>query len=142
MSNEAARNSIATEIERAKTAWTEYTLLVEYPNRDPINLATQTNPFLKVDIVFMDGEQLDLGDRPLTRNWGQIILAAGGKFGTGQVPLLKLLRHFRPYLQLRDNLGSVRTAVAKPQNARTHLGWHYEIESISFWLDEVSPAVP
>lgn len=143
MTAEATRAAITTEIERAKAAWSAYTLLVDYENLEDINLAQQVQPYVSVDIVFLDGAQLDLGSNPLVADYGSIIIAAGAKEGTGTAPLLKLLDHFRPYLQLRDNLGSnVRTQAGKIQKGQSRLGFYYLPMTIPFWVQNVAPAVP
>lgn len=136
------RAAIVAEIERAKAAWSAYTLLVDYENKGQIDLSQVTVAYLAVDIVGLDGEQLDLGDSPLTQAGGQIVLAAGAKDGSGTVEQLKLLDHFTPYLQLRDDLAGVRTRVARRQPPRVAGGFYYLPLIVSWWAVEVSPPVP
>jgi hypothetical protein len=143
---QADQIAIRTEIERAKTAWDalpgSYPLLIDYENKGQIDLSKVLKGYLVVDIVYRDGDQLDLGDRPLTNDRGQIMLAAGAKDGGGTVEQLKLLDHFRPYLQLRDNLGNVRTHAARRYQPTRANGFYYLPMVIGFWSVGVSPAVP
>lgn len=144
MSLDAARGALVAEIVRAKTAWTEYTLAVEYDNMTKIDLAKQVKPYLLVQVRWSRSVQQDLGPRPNTTDYGSILLSAGVKQGQDVTQLLKLLQHFRPYLQLRDNLGAnVHTHAASMHDGRLATdGFYYESMSIPFWLTEQSPAIP
>lgn len=143
MTFDQVRQDIVTEIERAKEAWGLYPLLVDYDNRPAIDLAQQEDPYLMVDILWGEAQQLDLGQNPLVADYGLIALAAGVKEGRGTVGLLKLLSHFRPYLQLRDDLGVVRTKVgtigARPLEKN---GFFYLTLLIPFWTVAQAPAAP
>jgi hypothetical protein len=143
MSLDLQRLGITTEIERAKAAWTAYTLQIEYDNKAEVDLAALTTPYLMVDIIWGAGGEIDVGKYPLVRDIGSIILAAGVKEGKGTSDLLKLLQHFRPYLQLRDNLGQVRTHAAYLGARPTRLGgFYYQTMTIPFWSIEQAPVVP
>lgn len=143
MSLDLQRQGIVTEIERAKAAWTAYPLQIEYDNKAEVDLASLTTPYLMIDIVWGAGGEIDLGKYPLVRDIGSIILAAGVKEGEGTAALLKLLQHFRPYLQLRDNLGQVRTRGAYLGAKPTLLGgFYYQTMTIPFWSIEQAPVVP
>lgn len=136
------RSDIITEVERARAAWSAYTLKVEYPNKDLINLAEQTDPYLAVDLVFFGARQMDLGLQPFTRHTGRILFAAGVKEGAGQLAAVKLLDHLHPYFHLRHDLGVVRTAEAQAGGFRKAMGWHFELLTVSFWSDTDFVAVP
>jgi hypothetical protein len=143
VNTELIRQSIKTEIERAKAAWTAYALAVEYENTEPIDLAMQFNPFLCVDIVFRDGAQMDMNPDPLLRVDGQIIVAVGTKVGSGTAAASALLDFVVPYLQLRDDmLHGVRTHEAKPHEPKTVNGHYYLPFVVGFWRDAVKPATP
>lgn len=143
MSLDQQRKDIVTEIERAKAAWTAYTLKVEYDNRAYVDLAQLTTPYLMVDIVWGKGEQQSIEQQPLVCDYGMILLAAGVKEGEGTTSLLALLDFFRPYLQLRNPLGTVKTRAAilgaKPILKN---GFYYQTMSIPFWATSVAPVVP
>lgn len=142
----AEQIAIRAEIERAKAAWDllpgSYPLLVDYENKSQIDLSKVLRGYLIVDIVYRSGDQMDLGDRPTKRNRGQIMLAAGAKEGNGTAEQVKLLDHFEPYLQLRDNLGIVRTHAAQRYPASSRNGFYYLPLVVGFWSDAETPAVP
>ncbi len=141
MTYETVRQAIVTETERAKTAWTAYSLLVDYDNKDRIDLESLTTPYVCVDIVWLDGQQMDLGRQPLVTDYGQIVVAAGVKEGGGTNSLLKLLDHFKPYLQLRDNIGaSVRTEAAMLTRPVTRRGFYFQPMLVPFWVTAQAPA--
>ena len=124
MSLTQARTDIATAVQAIKTAWTPYTLQVETDNRDSINYATQEKPFLQLDTVFMSADQLDLGEAPKTRQWGQIVLSAVVKEGSGTVAATALLDFAIPYLE-RKQFVVVRTETAEAHPAKPFKGWTY-----------------
>lgn len=144
MSLDAARQAIFTEVERARAAWTAYTLQVEYENRDRVDLSKVTKSYACLDILWARASQMDLGLRPKVNDYGTILLTVGTKQGNGSTDLLKLLDHFRPYLQLRDNIGGgVRTQeghIQKPYPAAD--GFYYYPLSVPFWVENVAPPVP
>lgn len=147
MSLEQQRADIVTEVERAKAAWNNaakaYQLLVEYDNRSTVDLAVQQVPYLMVDIVWGKSRQMDLGVSPLVTDYGQIVLAAGVKEGQGTASLLSLLDFVRPYLQLRNPLGSVRTeeATLGPKPLLVG-GFYYQTMRVPFWATAQAPDVP
>lgn len=144
MSAEAIRQGIITEVERARTAWSAYTLLVDYENRDLVDLEAieDGQAYLAVDIVFLSGNQLDLGQSPMIEDAGHIILAAGAKMGAGTAQQVKLLDHVRPYLQLRDDLGIARTEAGKLQRPQMRQGFYYLPLIVPFWSHAQAPDTP
>jgi hypothetical protein len=147
VTTQLARQAIVTEIERARLAWNavggNYTLLVDYENFNEVDLSSQVNPYLAVDIVFRDTNQLDLGLAPILRDDGQIMLAVGVKEGGGTQEASRLLDFIRPYLQLRtDLLNGVRTHESKVQPPRRVAGFYFVPVVIGFWQDAVAPVTP
>lgn len=147
MSLDQQRRDITTEIVRAQTAWNAgshgYQLQIEFDNHTKVDLSALQTPYLMVDITWGDGKQMDLGVNPLVTDYGHILLAAGVKEGQGTAALLQLLEFYRPYLQLRSLLGSVRTQAAilgaKPVQRG---GYYYQTMSVPFWSVAAAPAVP
>jgi hypothetical protein len=147
MSTQLMRQGIVTVIEQARAAWNAgghgYQLLVDYENRNAVDLASQVDPYLAVDIVFRDGEQIDLGDSPVVCDDGQIMLAVGVKEGSGTQKASELLDFIRPYLQLRDDIpNGVRTRVGRPQPPKTLVGFYYLPLVVGFWRHAQAPATP
>lgn len=145
MSLVTALQGIRTVIEQAKTDWNatpgNYVLQIEYDNRRELDLATLTDPYVMVDVVWHDGQQMDLGSRPLVTDYGSLILASGVKEGGGTFELVRLMEFFRPYLQLRDDIG-VRTHAAALQKQVYRDGFCYQPMLIPFWTTAVSASPP
>ena len=134
MSYAQARLDIATAVAAAAAAWVTY-LLVD--NRSAVNYDTQQKPFLQVDTYYLGGDQLDLADSPMVKQYGQILLSVASKEGTGVSDSAALVDFLIPYLELK-NFAVVRTNAAEPQRARTLRGWYYQPVLIPFWFVRLS----
>lgn len=132
MSFSQARIDIATAVQQIKTAWSAYDLVVETDNRNNVDYATQVNPFLQVDTVYISGQQLDMADVPKIAQYGQIILSVVSKEGTGVVAANTLLDFVIPYLERKD-FTCIRTKAAEPQPSKFVKGWFYQVILINFW---------
>lgn len=146
MSNALVRQTIVSEIERAKAAWDlvypASPLPVDYENQNKVDLAT-TDLYLAVDIIFRDGEQVDMNPDPTLCDDGTIVVAAGIKEGMGTQRAEALRDFIRPYLQLRDDLANgVRTQAAKPYPPKTAKGFYYLPLTTYFWRHAVAPTTP
>lgn len=136
MSLESVRVAINTAIESAKVGFSPgYTLVIEYDNRDVVDLQTQTNPFLSVEIKLIDGEQASLGTNAVHRLHGQLYLIACVKEGNGMKAANTLLDWFYPKLHAKS-FGTVHTRMATLAAPTTHLGWVYYPIIIPFWSDQ------
>jgi hypothetical protein len=142
----AALQGIRTALQQAKVDWDavpgNYPLSIEYDNRSFVDLAALTTPYLMADVVWHDGQQLDLGPSPLISDYGSIVLAAGVKQGGGSFELVRLLEFIRPYLQMRDDIGPVRTNVAALQKPTTADGYYYQPMLVPFWVTSASAPQP
>lgn len=137
MSYAQARLDIATAVAAAAAAWVTYPLVVEMDNRSAVNYDTQQKPFLQVDTYYLGGDQLDLADSPMVKQYGQILLSVASKEGTGVSDSAALVDFLIPYLELK-NFVAVRTNAAEPQRARTLRGWYYQPVLIPFWFVRLS----
>lgn len=135
MSQTAARQEIAAVIEAARAGWIPYALVVEQENRDVVDLATQINPYVGVDVVFFDGQQMDLGQNPIQGVYGQIFLAVCTQEGKGTSLVSPLMDYMSKALS-RLQLATVRTEVPKPQPAVTRKGWYCQVCLVNFWYFE------
>lgn len=143
MSYSQAAQDIRTEIERARVAWTDYDLQVEIDNRNEVDLVALQTPYVWVNILWGDAQQLSLGLSPMTADYGTIVLGAGVKEGNGTSGLLPLLEHFKPYLQLRYPLGTVKTRLARIQDKPLQVrGYYHLVMQVPFWVEQVAAAVP
>lgn len=135
MSRELIRQTLVAAVESAKASFAPgYQLLIEYDNRWTIDTQTQTNPYLKIDIKFIDMEQADISNDPTHRILGQLVLGAGVKAGSGSKEANFILDHFFPRLQ-RKTFGTVRTHMATVAPDVNHLGWLYCPVIVPFWAD-------
>lgn len=134
---EQHRQSIVTAVEAAKATFTAYPLIIEYDNRMMIDHSTQVNPYLCVDLKFLDGYQADLSTNPIHRKIGQIHVQAVVKEGAGTALAYQLLDHFAPKLE-RKIFGGVKTRMSTYAREATHRGWVYFPVVIPFWADDIS----
>lgn len=137
MSREAARTAVMSAIQTLAATWVAYPLLVEYENRTVVNLSTQDNPYLCVDLVYISAEQAELSRSPRHRAFGHIKLTVHIKKGQGVKPANDLLEHFFVPLQQSDTLGPVRTFAADFVRATERDGWMLYPVLVPFYCDTV-----
>ena len=125
MTTASITEAIVSAIEAKKASWSTYPLVIEYDNRIIVDLKTQTNPFLDARVIFMDGEQVNLGVNPRTRFFGQLHLSAVVREGSGWKQARDLLDFFIPALAVQTLGGTVRMAGSRPAKQHPHLGWVY-----------------
>jgi hypothetical protein len=136
---EQARLALVNKVEALKASWAGgYTLEVEYDNLERVNLATQTDPYLCVNLLYHDGYQLDLSDTPQHRLLGTIVLEAKVKEGQGSKKASELLDHFYKALHLTDANAPLRTEAAKIRTPPAHAGWKADVAIIPFWFDSAA----
>lgn len=138
MSQETIRVDLTTAIESIRTTFAGgYTLVIEYDNVLLVDTKLQTNPFLAVEIKFIQGVQANISNTPFQRVYGQVLLSAAVPQGSGSSKALKLLDHFSKGLQLKA-FGTVRTHISSPSQSKPHLGWVYFTVSVPFWSDQAT----
>jgi hypothetical protein len=135
MSLELYRQSLTSAVEAAKVGFTAYPLIIEYDNRLLVDYSTQSNPYLCVEIMFVDGEQADLSPAPIHRINGFLNVVAVGKEGSGTAKLYTLLDHFYPQLQ-HKTFGDVRTKMATMTKPKLVTGWWGVACMVPFWVDK------
>jgi hypothetical protein len=138
MSRELARQAVMTKVAQLAATWTDYALVVEYPNKNIVDTKVQSLPYLKVRIEYVDGYQVDLATNPLHRQMGFICLEACVKEGSGTAECNKLLQHFFRPMQMTDQMTPVRTFGAKSTGDATKNGWYCEEIMIPMWFDETT----
>ncbi len=133
-----ARLDVMTVMTAIQSAWSTYALKIEAEDRDTIDLATQTDPWIKVQsIKNLKGDQADMSSRPLVRQNGQIVLYVKTREGSGSLIANTLLDFMRPYLEFK-NLTLLRTKVFEPQDARIVDGIRYAPVVINYWYHRLS----
>lgn len=130
-----ARTKLRQVVEGLKTSWTDYPLSIEYDNLFIINFESQAKPFLRVSMVFQDGQQADLAEKPIHRIPGSIIIEAYDKIGAGNANSDKLLSHFYPAIHMTDANPPLRTYAAKIVGRMPVKGWMALAAVIPFWYD-------
>lgn len=139
MSQVTAVTEIRTALKAARTAWATYTLEVEYDGLAMVDLSTQVNPYMRCDIVFLDGHQLDMNAQPLAVQYGQVHIAACVKIGQSEATLkaMSLLDHFMPYIERKD-WALVRTHVAAAHAPYDEKGWKCWPLLVPFWYQRLA----
>ena len=135
MSFETARVAITTKVKALAATWSQYTLEVEYDNRNLVNWGTQTNPYLSVEVMGIGGEQASLGPNSNHRIYGSVILTAWVHRGSGDKAANDLLEHFYPEMHMSDAMPPVRTQAARLVNAKPAKDWVGRSAVIPFWCD-------
>lgn len=113
-----AETEIRTAIAAFETAWAAahggVPMRVEMSNRETVDQGDSA-AYLKITIAPMPGGQASLGENPVIRQNGQILISAVARAGAGVMPAKELLDFVLPYLSTQD-FGLVKThaAVATP----------------------------
>jgi hypothetical protein len=131
MSFISARRDIVQAVEQARSDWPR-PLIVSYENQTLLDVPSQTEVYLCVEIHMLDAQQLDLGHSPFVEEMGQIHLVAHAPENGGSEPAKRLLDHFRPYLELK-NFSLVRTRVARGGPSKTVAGWECWPMVVPIW---------
>lgn len=135
---ESTRIAIVTAIEALRLTYaTDANLVIEYDNRIAVDPAQQVNPYLAVQIKFIDGFQVEIANNPLHRLVGQVYLVAWVKENTGSSKANLLLEHFYKDLQ-RKQFGTVRLRMAVPTKQVKVLDWVGFPVILPFWTDQAS----
>ena len=110
---------------------------VESETRTSIDQGSQVNPYLKVEVKPIDGEQASLGVNPLVEQRGQILLYACVKAGAGAA-LADTLRDFViPYFD-RKVLGFVQCYAAIATRPKEVKGWEYYPVIVNYYYHRIA----
>ena len=135
MSLEQIRQSFAFAVQSIVPSFTEYELTVQYENREIVDPARQTNPYLEVEVEFGPAWQADLAQNPIHRISGLLILTAKVREGSGVAAANRLLDHFYPKLQ-RRRIGIALTEMASFPKATTVKGVYGKSVVLPFLADK------
>lgn len=108
---------------------------VGYQNRNQIDLATQTAPFITVELVWNDGEQVSMGDLPRARFRGAAWLAVHVKQGSGAAISDGFLKGLSDLFRTKAFSG-VTTMVPIPVPARPAEGWEASALRVPLYFDD------
>lgn len=137
MSREQVRIDVATVIQEIVNTWTDYPLVVEMDNQEAVDQATQTKPYLQVQIRHLDAEQADMSDNPFVKHYGQVLISVVSKEGTGTTDANKLLDFIRPKFNLK-NIGLVNCKAFEDKSGKPDKGWWYSPAIVNFWYHKLS----
>lgn len=123
MSNiEAYRQQLVSAVEVAKETYANQDLVIEYDNRYLVDMNTQTDPFLCVEVSYAGAAQADLSNKPVHKIAGMLILTAKVREGAGTANAYNLLDHFYEKLQFRV-IGDCRMEMANIIRPAKLAGW-------------------
>lgn len=132
---ELARVAVYSKIKALASSYAT-PVKIEYENLDAVELSTQADPYLKVFIRYIGGEQVDISNNPIKRRYGHIVLEAWDKVGRGTSKSNKILAHFVNGMERTDAMAPVRTHVADSMPPKTKDGWYAQITMIPMWHDD------
>lgn len=132
MTFEAARVAITGQLDAAVAAYPGTAPKVQAPNRNLIDPSTQTAAYIGLDIVNISGQQIDLNPKPMSVQYGQIVITAFAKENSGMRDATLLLDYFLPWFELKD-IGIVRTHSGMASKHATVKGWDGYPITIPFW---------
>lgn len=126
------RQAVMTVIGQIVADHRDYPLKVETTNRDPIDQATQMDPYLQVTVAPMGGEAAELGRNPMVKQSGQILLAAVVKDGAGEADALALIDFVLPYFSTKD-FGNLHCEAGHAVGGRLIKGLWYQPAIVPFY---------
>lgn len=135
MSQALAYDNIMAVLDQVVADHSAYPLVVEVENRNAVDQASQADPYLKVEIKFMGGGQLDLADHPHVEQWGQLWLSAVCKDGDGTLASIRLLDFIAPYFQFK-NLGLVQCRAVLRASGKSNGGLYRLPALVNFYYHE------
>lgn len=123
MSNiETYRQQLVAAVESARELYSVQDLVVEYDNRYIVDMNTQTDPFLCVEVTYAGAVQGDLSNKPIHKIAGLLVLTAKVREGAGTASAYNLLTHFYESLQFRV-IGDCRMEMANIVRPAKLAGW-------------------
>jgi len=133
---ETVRAAVVSKLEELRWKLPE-PVVIEYDNHPDVNSPSQGSaPYLKVSILWQDGEQLGLSDiQPGHRLQGVLVLEALAREGAGMKKVYELLDGMYPELQMSSCMYPVKTQAARPASRPTVSGWMGAAMVIPFWAE-------
>jgi len=138
MTSAAAQQAIIAQFDLALAAYPTTKPKVQYPNRNGVDLATQVEPYIGLDIVNITGQQLDLNPKPMSVQAGQIVITAFCKDSSGWLGAANLLDYFLPSFELKNLSAGVRTHSAVYAKSNSAKGWEGYPLVVPFWWTRIA----
>jgi hypothetical protein len=134
MDFESARAAIYGRLDTYWTA-THPSIPVQYENQKTVDLATQTEPFISCDVVYVDGAQIALADPPGTRWSGAVWLSSWVKEGGGTAGANAHMKEFSDLFGMKI-FGGVNTKAGRRVPSNPHNGWYIQSIRVPLWFDD------
>lgn len=109
---------------------------VQWDNRNLIDPSNQTAPYIAVDFVIQNAEQMSLGATKVVRYTGVIALIVCLKQGSGIATATVMLDKLCLALGMKS-FGSLYTHAASPLRPVLEDGWHIQPLSVPMWFDDI-----
>ena len=109
-------------------------LFVVYPNQQQPDYNTQVDPFVQVDIALSGGDSINMNSRA-HRVYGNIVIDAYAKAGTGVSKINALLDAFYRKFQNEDALFPARTLASSFTPLGEWKDWQRASAVIPLWYD-------
>ncbi len=129
-----ARQAVVTKLEAIKSE-IEPSLIIHYENTPDVDLDSVGDYFLEVELDFNGSRQASLGDNPMTRNDGDLVLRFMNRAGNGRLELLNLIDEFRARLRYA-NLSGMQLQAVRSGGVSSRSGWSADTWLVGFWFYE------
>lgn len=127
--------AVAAVLQQIIVDHTSYPLVVEQANKDVVDQSTQVNPYLRVKVIMLTADQLDLADHPWVEKWGQIWLTAVCKPGEGTANVTALLDFVIPYFELK-RIGGLNCQAVPSIGGKEASGLWCEPAIVNFYFQQ------
>lgn len=140
MSNlDTYRQQLVAAIEAAKATYeSDCDLVIEYDNRNTVNMRTQDTPFLSVEIEYIRAVQGDMSNKPVHKIAGILILTSKVREGAGTSKAYQLIEHFYTSLQFQV-IGDCRMEMSDLTKPSKLGGWWGISAIIPFRVNKFTP---
>jgi hypothetical protein len=110
---------------------------IEYENREQIDLAQQTADFVRLELLFTDGEQASIGDNPITRYRGAIYISVAARKGTGTKSAFTKLSVLAKGFDMVQ-FSSIQTLAPIPMPGGDNKDWYRVSVRVPFYFDDMT----
>lgn len=131
---EDARKAIVAHIQ-AHLATLPVQPVVQWDNMKAADLSKLRDPYLQINIIYIDAPQINLGQRPEHRVMGQIVLAVAYPEGSGTAKANELLDPLYRHVHMSDAMFPVRTNAARFSSRPAFQAWAAQAALVPFWYD-------
>lgn len=110
--------------------------LVQWDNRNFVDLETQVDPWVGVEFLITDKQHSGLGNPRFDRYYGHLVVMACVKQGSGIATPLKMVDSICRAVEAR-NFPTLSTGVGRPQRPALNKGWHIVTVAVPFDFQDI-----